>query len=145
MLSALPSSATPPFAETAPLMPSVLAAFAVTPLAAALAVAVWGGARSGWIVPALPALCALVPWAWEEVITRRLEWKQRLPWLTVLPALLITPLALDSRVLRHAGLHLPLAGDPSREWRGWRTTSEELERIVREAAANARDEPFRAS
>jgi len=114
-----------------------LTAFAVTPLAAALAAAVWGGAKAVWIAPALPALCGLLPWAWEEVITERLEWKQRFQWLTVLPALIITPLALDSRVVRHAGLKLPLATDPSREWRGWRTTAQELERIITEASGKA--------
>lgn len=117
-----------------------LTAFAATPLAGAFAAAVWGGAQAGWIAPALPALCGLLPWAWEEGITQRLEWKQRFQWLTVLPALIITPLALDSRVLRHAGLRLPLASDPSREWRGWRTTAEELERVIIEASAGAEDD-----
>jgi hypothetical protein len=112
-------------------------AFSLTPLAGALAAAVWGGSQASWIAPALPALCGLLPWAWEAGITQHLEWKQRFQWITVLPALIITPLALDSRVLRHAGLNLPVSGDPSREWRGWRTTAEELERIVHEASAGA--------
>lgn len=117
-----------------------LTPFAVTPLAGALAASVWGGGQAGWIAPALPALCGLLPWAWEEGMTRRLEWKARLQWLTVLPALIITPLAMDARVVRHAGLRLPLASDPSREWRGWRTTAEEVERIVREASGKAEED-----
>lgn len=117
-----------------------LTAFALTPLAGALAASVWGGGSASWIAPALPALCGLLPWAWEQVITERLEWKQRFQWLTVLPALVITPLALDSQVLRHAGVPLPLAGDPSCEWRGWQTTAAETDHIVREAAEHAEDD-----
>lgn len=117
-----------------------LTAYALTPLVAALAASLWGGGQPSWIAPALPALCALLPWAWEEGITQRLEWKQRLQWLSVLPALIITPLALDSRVLRHAGLKMPLVTDPSREWRGWRSTAEELEHIIREAGSKAEDD-----
>jgi hypothetical protein len=114
-----------------------LTAFALTPLVGALAASVWGGGMAGWIAPALPALCGLLPWAWEEGITTHLEWKQRLQWLSVLPALIITPLSMDSRVLRQVGLKLPLASDPSREWRGWRTTAEELERVITEASHKA--------
>jgi hypothetical protein len=117
-----------------------LTAFALTPMAGALAAAVWGGARASWIAPAVPALCGLLPWAWEQVITERLEWKQRFQWLTVLPALVITPLAMDSEVLRHAGFPLPLSGDPSREWRGWRATSAEVAHIVEEASSKAEED-----
>lgn len=117
-----------------------LTAYAVTPLAGALAASIWGGASAYWIAPALPALSGLLPWAWEQVITERLEWKQRFQWLTVLPALVITPLALDSQVLRHIGFPLPLASDPSREWRGWQSTAEELTRIIEEAALKAEDD-----
>jgi hypothetical protein len=112
-------------------------AYAVTPLAGTLAAAVWGGSHPLWIAPALPALCGLLPWAWEQVITERLEWKQRFQWLTVLPALIMTPLLMDTKVLRHAGFQLSVAAGPSREWRGWRTASTELTRVIHEAAATA--------
>lgn len=114
-----------------------LCAFAFTPLAGALAASVWGGGRTAWIAPAFPALCGLLPWAWEQVITARLEWKLRFQWLTVLPAVVITPPVMDPGVLRHAGMPLPLAGDPSREWRGWRSSTNELVRIINEASSLA--------
>ena len=117
-----------------------LTAFSLTPLAGALAGAVWGGAQASWISPALPALCGLLPWAWEQVITERLEWKQRFQWLTVIPALIITPLALDSQVLRHAGFPLPLSSDPSREWRGWRITAAEVTHVIEEASLKAEED-----
>ena len=117
-----------------------LTAFALTPLAGGLAAAVWGGASAWWIAPALPALCGLLPWAWEEVITDNLRWKQRFQWLTVLPALVFTPPALDTNVLRKAGVRFPASGDPSTEWRGWRTAAQEIHRIVTESAAQAADD-----
>ena len=115
-------------------------AFSLTPLAGALAASVWGGASVWWIAPSLPALCGLLPWAWEEVITGNLAWKQRFQWLTVLPALVFTPPALNTNALRKAGVHFSAAGDPSSEWRGWRDLTTEIHRIVIESAAQAADD-----
>ncbi len=106
------------------------AAFALTPALAGLAASVWGGASAWWLAPAMPALCGLLPWAWEFVLAERLELKQRFQWLAVLPTLVMTPLALDAQILRHAGLPLSLVNDPSRDWRGWDAIAREVTRIT---------------
>jgi hypothetical protein len=79
-------------------------AFALTPFAGALVVSVGGGGQTAWIAPALPALCGLIAWAWEDALAERIVWKQRLQWLTVLPALILTPVAMEPDVLRLAGM-----------------------------------------
>jgi hypothetical protein len=113
-----------------------MVAFSVLPLAAALACSFGAGARAAWLAPALPALCLALPWAWENHISQ-LHFKNHLQWLCVLPALVLTPLSLDTDLLRHAGVPLSYANDRSREWRGWRATSEEAALVIREAAPQA--------
>ncbi len=114
-----------------------LTAFALPPLVGALILSLAGGGEASWLAPALPALCGLLPWAWEQILTEKLPWKQRFQWLTILPALILTPLCLDSQILRHVGIPFPLRSDPSVEWRGWRSTTGELTRIIQEAASKA--------
>lgn len=112
------------------------AAFALPPLVASLGFSFMGGARAAWAAPALPALCLLLPWAWENVVTN-LRLKNLLQWLCVLPALLLAPLALDTDLLRHAGAPVPYEHDPSRHRRGWRTTAREVAAAAREALPQA--------
>lgn len=105
-------------------LPSLLAA-ATAPLTA--------GAHPAWLAPALPALCLVLPWAWENHLPD-LRLKMRLQWLCVLPALLLTPILLDSDLLRHAGLPISYSHDASRDWRGWRATAKEAAEVIRAAA-----------
>lgn len=109
------------------------AAYAVPPVVAALAASVRADTGPESIAASLPALCMLVPWAWENGI-RELRVRHRLQWLCVLPALVLSPAALDTDLLRHAGIGIPYAKDASRRWRGWRATAAEVERVVRAAA-----------
>ncbi len=113
-----------------------LTAFTLPPLLAALLCSLSGAARASWIAPALPALCLALPWAWENHLPH-LPSKNRLQWLCVLPALLLTPLALDTDLLRHAGIPLSYQRDRSRDWRGWRTTAREAATLITEAAPQA--------
>lgn len=113
-----------------------IAAFAVPPIVAALVFSLTAGARAAWLAPALPALCLALPWAWENHLTN-LPLKNHLQWLCVLPALILTPLALDTDLLRHAGAPLTYERDRSREWRGWSLTSKEAAAIILEAAPQA--------
>ncbi len=105
------------------------------PLAAALLLSLYGGGRASWITPALPFLCGIVPWAWERRITERLHRKLRLQWACVLPGLLITPLTLNTAILRTAGAAIPPARDPTTPWRGWPATTEEIKSRIAQAAA----------
>lgn len=113
-----------------------IAAFAVPPLLAALLFSLSAGARSAWLAPALPALCLALPWAWENHIAH-LPFKNHLQWLCVLPALILTPLTLDTDLLRHAGVPLSYERDRSRDWRGWRHTAREATSIIGEAVPQA--------
>ena len=113
-----------------------LTAFTLPPLLAALLCSLLGGARASWLAPALPALCLALPWAWENHLPH-LPFKNHLQWLCVLPALILTPLALDSDLLRHAGIPLSYQRDRSRDWRGWRTTAREAATLIAEAAPQA--------
>jgi hypothetical protein len=114
----------------------LMVAFSVPPLACALVFSFGAGARAAWLAPALPALCLVLPWAWESHISQ-IHFKNHLQWLCVLPALVLTPLSLDTDLLRHAGVPLSYASDRSREWRGWRATSEETALVIKEAAPQA--------
>ncbi len=118
-----------------------IAAFAVPPILAALVMSLTAGARASWLAPALPALCLALPWAWENHISH-LPFKTHLQWLCVLPALILTPLTLDTDLLRHAGLPLGYERDRSRDWRGWRTTAKEAESIIQESLGQTPDGLF---
>lgn len=113
-----------------------ITAYALPPLVVALVLSAASGARAVWLAPALPALCLALPWAWENHIAH-LPFKNHLQWLCVLPALILTPLTLDTDLLRHAGLPLDYERDRSRDWRGWRTTAGEAESVVRETLTQA--------
>ena len=113
-----------------------ITAFAVPPLAAALICSVTAGARAAWLAPALPALCLALPWAWENHLCN-LPLKNHLQWLCVLPALILTPLALDTDLLRHAGIPLTYERDRSRDWRGWSLTAKEAATVIQEALPQA--------
>lgn len=113
-----------------------ITAVSLPPLAAALLFPLSAGAHPAWLAPAFPALCLLLPWAWENHLPD-LRRKIQLQWLCVLPALICTPLALDSDLLRHAGVPLTYRHDHSRNWRGWRTTAVEAAEIIRSAAPQA--------
>ncbi|MDB6136578.1 MAG: hypothetical protein JWM59_4821 [Verrucomicrobiales bacterium] len=106
---------------------------ALPPLAAAWLASLSAGPRPAWLAPAFPALCLLLPWAWENHLPD-LRRKIQLQWLCVLPALVVTPLVLDTDLLRHAGVPLTYRHDQSRNWRGWRTVAKEAEEIIRSAA-----------
>lgn len=112
-------------------------AFALTPFAGGLVVSVGGGGQTAWIAPALPALCGLIAWAWEDALADRIVWKQRLQWLTVLPALILTPVAMEPDVLRLAGMGVSPVREASRAWRGWETLSAEVARTVEAAGPQA--------
>ena len=113
-----------------------IAAYAVPPLIAALVISLLTGARAAWLAPALPALCLALPWAWENHITH-LPLKNHLQWFCILPALILTPLILDTDLLRHAGLPLSYERDRSRDWRGWQTTAREAAHVITETAPQA--------
>ncbi len=113
-----------------------ITAFALPALAAALAFSLTAGARAAWLAPALPALCLALPWAWENHLPN-LRLKNHLQWLCVLPALLLTPLALDTDLLRHAGVPITYQRDPSRHWRAWSTTAREAATLISEALPQA--------
>lgn len=113
-----------------------IGAYAVPPVLAALVFSVTAGPRPVWLAPALPALCLALPWAWENFIPR-VPVKTHLQWLSVLPALVLTPLILDTDLLRHAGIPLSYARDRSRDWRGWKSTAGEAITVVTETAAQA--------
>lgn len=113
-----------------------IAAYSVPPLIAAIGFSVCAGARASWLAPALPALCLALPWAWENHIVH-LPFKNHLQWLCVLPALILTPLTLDTDLLRHAGVPLSYSRDRSRDWRGWLPACREATAIIRETAPQA--------
>jgi len=113
-----------------------MVAFSLPPLGCALVFSLTAGARAAWLAPALPALCLALPWAWENHIAH-LPFKNHLQWLCVLPALVLTPLAMDTDLLRHAGVPLSYHSDRSRDWRGWRTTTQEAATIITETAPQA--------
>lgn len=113
-----------------------ITAFALPPLAAALLFSLTAGARAAWLAPALPALCLALPWAWENHLSN-LPLKNHLQWLCVLPALILTPLALDTDLLRHAGVPLTYGRDRSRDWRGWTATAKEANAVIQEALPQA--------
>ncbi len=113
-----------------------IAAFAIPPLLGSIVFSLGSGARAAWLAPALPALCLALPWAWENHIAQ-LPFKIHLQWLCVLPALILTPIAMDTDLLRHALLPLSYARDRSRDWRGWRTTAAEASAIITQTAPQA--------
>ena len=113
-----------------------LTAFAVPPLAMALLCSLTAGARAASMAPALPALCLALPWAWENHLTN-LPLKNHLQWLCVLPALILTPLTLDTDLLRHAGIPITYSRDRTRDWRGWSLTAKEATIIIQEVLPQA--------
>ena len=113
-----------------------ITAFALPSLAASLIFSLTAGARASWLAPALPALCLALPWAWENHLTN-LPLKNHLQWLCVLPALILTPIALDTDLLRHAGVPLTYQRDHSRTWRAWSTTAREAADVIAEALPQA--------
>jgi 4-amino-4-deoxy-L-arabinose transferase-like glycosyltransferase len=112
-------------------------AFSVVPLAGTLAASLGGGNATGWIAPALPALCALTAWAWDDVAPQNITRRQRLQWLSVLPAFILTPLSIEPDILRLAGLNVLPSHEPSLQWRAWQTTTSEAARIIEAALPQA--------
>jgi 4-amino-4-deoxy-L-arabinose transferase-like glycosyltransferase len=113
------------------------AAFSLVPFAGALAASLGGGHATNWIAPALPALCALTAWAWDDISPQNIARRQRLQWLSVLPAFILTPIAIEPDILRLAGLTIPPSREPSRSWRAWQTTTSEASRIIAAALPQA--------
>ncbi|MES2705077.1 MAG: glycosyltransferase family 39 protein [Verrucomicrobiota bacterium] len=113
-----------------------ITAVSLPPLAAAWLATLSAGPHPEWLAPAFPALCLLLPWAWENHLPD-LRGKIRLQWLCVLPALVCAPLVLDTDLLRHAGAPVTYRHDKSRNWRGWRTLAAEAAEVIRSAAPQA--------
>jgi hypothetical protein len=93
----------------------------------------FGFGHSDWLIPAIPACCALMATVWQPSGLLR-ERRSRWQWSGLAVAALISLLVIYPDFLRRAGWELSYERDSSRHRQGWTETATEAAALIREAS-----------
>lgn len=105
-----------------------LLAFGLPLWAMYLVIALKKAGEGNWTAPAMISLAILAVAMWHEAALRS-RWKRQFAVAALALGLAISVTAIDTDMLRRAGVPVPYPRDPSKRLRGWRTSSEMLQRV----------------
>jgi hypothetical protein len=108
--------------------PRFLLAFTLPLFVMYLILSIKKAGEANWTAPAMISLVVLAAADWTERARQKAGVRRFLGTGLAL-GVLLSVVVLNVNLLRHAGIPFPLKRDPSKKLRGWRATTEALEKV----------------